>query len=85
MHGARGAIAAALAEACPPALRASLAPVSDRVASSGLDGGEDGAAGVSVKAQRNAAGVDGAPSGGCFPLHYDNAGPPSRRALTCLV
>ena len=23
--------------------------------------------------------------GGCFPLHYDNAGPPSKRRLTCLV
>jgi hypothetical protein len=23
-------------------------------------------------------------SGGCFPLHYDNPGPPNRRALTCL-
>ena len=23
--------------------------------------------------------------GGCFPVHYDNAGPPSRRAITCLV
>ena len=35
-------------------------------------------AAVSLKAQRN----DGA-RGGCFPVHYDNAGPPSRRALTC--
>ena len=23
--------------------------------------------------------------GGCFPLHYDNPGPPNRRKLTCLV
>ncbi|CAK0853597.1 unnamed protein product [Prorocentrum cordatum] len=33
----------------------------------------------SVKLQHNAG------AGGCFPLHYDNAGPPSRRALTCVV
>ena len=37
-----------------------------------------GATGVVVKLQCN----EGA--GGCFPLHYDNAGPPSRRRLTCL-
>lgn len=24
-------------------------------------------------------------SGGCFPLHYDNPGPPNKRALTCLL
>ena len=24
-------------------------------------------------------------SGGCFPYHYDNPGPPSRRQLTCIV
>ena len=23
--------------------------------------------------------------GGCFPFHYDNPGPPNKRALTCLV
>ena len=37
------------------------------------------AAGTSVKTQYN----DG--TGGCFPLHFDNAGPPSKRKLTCLV
>ena len=37
-----------------------------------------GATGVVVKLQCN----EGA--GGCFPLHYDNAGPPSKRRLTCL-
>ena len=37
----------------------------------------DDAAGAAYKLQCN--------EGGCFPLHYDNAGPPSRRALTCLV
>ena len=34
---------------------------------------------VTVKLQCNEGG------GGCFPLHYDNAGPPSKRRLTCLV
>lgn len=24
-------------------------------------------------------------SGGCFPCHYDNPGPPNKRALTCLL
>ncbi len=32
-----------------------------------------------VKVQRN----DG--TGGCFPTHYDNPGPPSKRALTCIL
>jgi len=32
-----------------------------------------------VKLQCNEGG------GGCFPMHYDNAGPPNRRKLTCLV
>ena len=32
-----------------------------------------------VKLQHNRGG------GGCFPLHYDNPGPPSRRALTCIL
>lgn len=35
--------------------------------------------GVTVKLQCNVG------SGGCFPVHYDNAGPPSRRRLTCLL
>lgn len=34
--------------------------------------------GVTVKLQCNEG------HGGCFPLHYDNAGPPSRRRLTML-
>merc|ERR1712008_129192 len=34
--------------------------------------------GVSIKVQYN----DG--TGGCFPAHYDNPGPPSKRQLTCL-
>ena len=33
---------------------------------------------ATVKLQHNAGG------GGCFPYHFDNAGPPSKRALTCL-
>ena len=32
-----------------------------------------------VKLQHNRGG------GGCFPLHYDNPGPPSNRALTCIL
>ena len=32
-----------------------------------------------VKIQHNAG------RGGCFPLHYDNPGPPSSRALTCIL
>ena len=36
------------------------------------------AQGVTVKLQCNEG------QGGCFPLHYDNAGPPSNRKLTCL-
>ena len=32
-----------------------------------------------VKLQHNLGG------GGCFPLHYDNPGPPSNRALTCIL
>mmetsp|Transcript_11841 Transcript_11841/g.26120 ORF Transcript_11841/g.26120 Transcript_11841/m.26120 type:complete len:307 (-) Transcript_11841:296-1216(-) len=32
-----------------------------------------------IKLQRNAG------SGGCFPCHYDNAGVPSKRAVTCVV
>uniref|UniRef100_A0A0G4IDI1 Fe2OG dioxygenase domain-containing protein n=1 Tax=Chromera velia CCMP2878 TaxID=1169474 RepID=A0A0G4IDI1_9ALVE len=35
--------------------------------------------GRTVKLQFNAG------RGGCFPCHYDNAGPPSRRRLSCLV
>eukprot|EP00418_Pyrodinium_bahamense_P021480 CAMPEP_0179146470 /NCGR_PEP_ID=MMETSP0796-20121207/70726_1 /TAXON_ID=73915 /ORGANISM="Pyrodinium bahamense, Strain pbaha01" /LENGTH=285 /DNA_ID=CAMNT_0020846941 /DNA_START=75 /DNA_END=930 /DNA_ORIENTATION=+ len=35
--------------------------------------------GVTLKIQRNEG------QGGCFPLHYDNPGPPNKRALTCLV
>ena len=42
----------------------------------GLVGGKDG---VVLKLQYNAGG------GACVPLHYDNAGPPSKRALSCLV
>ena len=30
-------------------------------------------------------GMKRAGSGGCFPLHYDNPGPPNKRALTCLL
>ncbi|OLP94192.1 Inosine-5'-monophosphate dehydrogenase [Symbiodinium microadriaticum] len=32
-----------------------------------------------VKLQQNTG------RGGCFPCHYDNAGPPSNRSITCLV
>lgn len=35
--------------------------------------------GITIKLQRNDGG------GGCFPYHYDNPGPPNRRAITCLV
>lgn len=35
--------------------------------------------GVSVKIQKNEG------FGGCFPLHYDNPGPPNQRAVTVLV
>ncbi|CAM9199670.1 unnamed protein product [Sphacelaria rigidula] len=38
-----------------------------------------GTQGRALKLQRNAG------SGGCFPLHYDNPGPPNKRALTCLL
>eukprot|EP00904_Undaria_pinnatifida_P010183 jgi/Undpi1/6295/HiC_scaffold_20.g08778.m1 len=38
-----------------------------------------GTRGKTLKLQRNAG------SGGCFPLHYDNPGPPNKRALTCLL
>ena len=38
-----------------------------------------GDAARTVKLQHNRGG------GGCFPLHYDNPGPPSRRALTCIL
>ncbi|CAM9390832.1 unnamed protein product [Phaeothamnion confervicola] len=34
---------------------------------------------AALKLQRNAG------RGGCFPYHYDNPAPPSRRRLTCLV
>eukprot|EP00037_Helgoeca_nana_P007216 m.65913 g.65913 ORF g.65913 m.65913 type:complete len:371 (-) comp18026_c0_seq1:77-1189(-) len=40
---------------------------------------ERGKRAVVVKLQYN----DG--DGGCFPLHYDNPGPPNRRVLTCLL
>lgn len=40
----------------------------------GAAGGYDG---ITIKMQCNEG-------GGCFPLHYDNAGPPSRRRLTAL-
>ena len=56
-----------------PALAAALA---DACPFLGLDAARDDA--VTVKVQVN----DG--RGGCFPHHFDNAGPPSRRALTCL-
>eukprot|EP00752_Nemacystus_decipiens_P010511 g9361.t1 len=38
-----------------------------------------GTRGRTLKLQRNAG------SGGCFPVHYDNPGPPNKRALTCLL
>ncbi|CAN0313487.1 unnamed protein product, partial [Hapterophycus canaliculatus] len=38
-----------------------------------------GTQGRTLKLQRNAG------SGGCFPMHYDNPGPPNKRALTCLL
>lgn len=38
-----------------------------------------GASAKSVKLQHNRG------SGGCFPLHYDNAGRPSCRGVTCVV
>jgi hypothetical protein len=38
-----------------------------------------GDAARTIKLQHNRGG------GGCFPLHYDNPGPPSRRALTCIL
>lgn len=45
----------------------------------GANGGDGGdASGVVIKLQCNEGG------GACFPLHYDNAGPPSKRRLTCL-
>eukprot|EP00928_Gymnodinium_smaydae_P018551 TRINITY_DN17060_c0_g1_i1.p2 TRINITY_DN17060_c0_g1~~TRINITY_DN17060_c0_g1_i1.p2 ORF type:complete len:300 (+),score=85.10 TRINITY_DN17060_c0_g1_i1:80-979(+) len=40
---------------------------------------ERGEAASAVKLQRNLGG------GGCFPWHYDNAGKPSRRTVTCVV
>lgn len=40
---------------------------------------ETGPAAKTLKFQYNAG------SGGCFPWHYDNAGRPSRRAVTCIV
>ena len=38
--------------------------------------GDDGKEGVTVKIQCNEG------SGGCFPMHFDNAGPPSKRKLS---
>lgn len=38
-----------------------------------------GLSGTTLKLQYNEGG------GGCFPLHYDNPGPPNRRKVTCLV
>lgn len=38
-----------------------------------------GTAGRSLKLQQNRG------QGGCFPWHYDNAGPPSKRKVTCIV
>ena len=40
---------------------------------------EKGPKAKTVKLQRNCG------EGGCFPCHYDNSGPPSRRSITCLV
>ena len=40
---------------------------------------ESGPTAKTVKLQRNVG------QGGCFPCHYDNGGPPSRRSITCLV
>jgi len=63
------------------ALRLSHAPrlasaLADACPFLGVDLGRDES--VTVKVQVN----DG--HGGCFPLHFDNAGPPSKRAVTCL-
>lgn len=38
-----------------------------------------GPKGKTIKMQHNEG------SGGCFPWHYDNAGPPNQRAITCIV
>eukprot|EP00658_Telonema_sp_P-2_P043568 TRINITY_DN3149_c0_g1_i2.p1 TRINITY_DN3149_c0_g1~~TRINITY_DN3149_c0_g1_i2.p1 ORF type:complete len:313 (-),score=46.62 TRINITY_DN3149_c0_g1_i2:129-1067(-) len=38
-----------------------------------------GTSGHTVKLQYNSG------SGGCFPFHYDNPGPPNNRAVTCLL
>lgn len=40
---------------------------------------ERGTKARTIKLQHNRGG------GGCFPAHYDNAGPPNRRAVSCLV
>ncbi|KAL1526646.1 hypothetical protein AB1Y20_015350 [Prymnesium parvum] len=44
----------------------------------GLRPGNDGVQGVTVKLQLNLG------QGGCFPAHFDNAGPPSKRRLSIL-
>ena len=40
---------------------------------------EEGTKGATLKIQKNTGG------GGCFPLHFDNPGPPNKRKLTCLL
>ncbi|CAK9015200.1 unnamed protein product [Durusdinium trenchii] len=40
---------------------------------------EEGFRAKTLKVQRNGG------QGGCFPCHYDNSGPPSKRSITCLV
>lgn len=40
---------------------------------------QEGPKAKTLKLQRNAG------KGGCFPCHYDNSGPPSKRGITCLV
>ena len=47
--------------------------------SAGLPGLQISAGARAVKVQVNRG------SGGCFPVHYDNPGPPSRRAVTLLL
>jgi hypothetical protein len=40
---------------------------------------QDGTTGTAIKLQLNKG------KGGCFPFHYDNPGPPNKRALTAII
>lgn len=77
------------ADLCDEAMRTALPELADVLFEDALVGSlmehgpelrlSRGPSAKSVKLQYNRG------NGGCFPMHYDNAGKPSRRGVTCVV